>query len=192
MLHELIRKNRSYRRFDAAVPVPFATLLQMADAARLCPSGANRQPLKYLLVEKKEQVAALFALTKWGAMLPNYNGPSEGERPTAFVVICCDTAITPNPAACQQDVGIVAQTMALTAVEQGFGCCMIGNFKKEEAARLFSLAENLRPQLLVAVGKPAEEVLLDEPEGKAESVVYYRDEAGVHHVPKRPLSEVVL
>jgi nitroreductase len=192
MLRELIRKNRSYRRFDQKVPVPFPTLLQMADAARLCPSGANRQPLKYLLVDKQEQVAKLFALTKWGAMLPNYSGPAEGERPTAFVVICCDTTITPNPAACQTDVGIVAQTMALTAVEQGYGCCMIGNFKKEEVASLFALPENLVPQLLVAVGKPAEEILLDEPEEKAESVVYYRDMDGVHHVPKRPLREIVL
>lgn len=48
-LKELFLKNRSYRRFYQDVPVEMETLRELVDLARLSASGANRQPLKFLL-----------------------------------------------------------------------------------------------------------------------------------------------
>jgi hypothetical protein len=45
--------------------------------------------------------------------------------------------------------------------------------------------------LVIALGKPVEEVRI-EPLGPEGSVKYWRDEAGVHHVPKRSLAEILL
>jgi len=52
------------------------------------------------------------------------------------------------------------------------------------------LPEHIRPMLIVAFGKPDEEVILtDVVDGKT---AYYRDAEDRHYVPKRALSEIVL
>jgi nitroreductase len=130
-------------------------------------------------------------ITRWGAQLPNLCRPEPQERPTAFIVVCADTAIAPNPAGFAVDVGIAAANITHTATEKGFGCCMLGNFKPVEVSALFSLDEKIAPQLVIAIGKPSEEIILDQFEERCPSTAYYRDENGAHHVPKRPLGEVL-
>ena len=49
MLDDLIRKNRSYRRFHQDVPIDLETLRNVVDLARLSATGSNLQPLKYVL-----------------------------------------------------------------------------------------------------------------------------------------------
>ena len=52
------------------------------------------------------------------------------------------------------------------------------------------LPEHIEPKLVIAIGKPAETVVLTEAvDGKT---TYYRDENDVHYVPKRPLEEILL
>ena len=68
---------------------------------------------------------------------------------------------------------------------------MIGNFGAGSVKKALSLPEYLSPMLIVAIGKPAETVVLEEI-ADGESIAYYRDEQDVHHVPKRKLEDVVL
>ena len=85
----------------------------------------------------------------------------------------------------------MAQTMLLAAVEQGLGGCMIGNFQAGEVMEVLGLPEEIRPLLIVAFGKPAEEIhLVDVPEDG--NTNYYRDETDVHYVPKRTLADELL
>ncbi|MEJ5296703.1 MAG: nitroreductase family protein, partial [Armatimonadota bacterium] len=49
-LKDLILRNRSYRRFRQERSVPVETLRELVELARLSPSAANLQPLKFLLV----------------------------------------------------------------------------------------------------------------------------------------------
>ena len=46
-IYDLVLKNRSYRSFDAARAVTEEELRTLVEAARICPSAANRQPLRY-------------------------------------------------------------------------------------------------------------------------------------------------
>ena len=91
----------------------------------------------------------------------------------------------------QKDIGIVAQTITLAAVEDGLGGCMIGNFTPDEVKEKLNLAENLTPMLIVALGKPAEEIVIKEIEN-GEGTNYYRDENDVHYVPKRKLKDILI
>ena len=59
-LHELIEKTRTYRRFDGQHNVTPDTLASLVDLARLSASGANRQPLKYILVTDPAQREAVY------------------------------------------------------------------------------------------------------------------------------------
>ena len=90
------------------------------------------------------------------------------------------------------DEGIVSQTIMLSAVEKGYGGCMIGSCKRVEILE----AVELDPQryslaLVLALGKPKEEVRMV-PVGEDGSTTYYRDENQVHYVPKRQLKDVLL
>lgn len=191
MLKDLLKKNRSYRGYDESRKISREELEELVEYTRLCPATANIQPLKYYLAWEPESLAKIQELTKWAGALPHMNLPREGMRPTGFIVICQDTRISNNAASFLKDVGIVAQTMLLGAAEKGLGGCMIGSFNKEAMMEQLGLADYLMLHLVVALGAPAEEIVLeDAPEGK--EVKYYRDENDVHHVPKRTLKELIL
>lgn len=190
MLIDLVKKNRSYRGYDPSRKVTREEMLSMVEAARLCPSSVNVQPLKYLLAFEGEMVPVIQAETKWARGLPDLQLPHPGMEPAAFIVICQDTDIDPNLNRFQRDVGIVAQTMLLRAVEMGLGGCMIGNFNAGSVHDVTGLPENIRPLLIVAVGKPQEEIILvDVVDGKTG---YYRDPEDRHYVPKRALEDLII
>ena len=190
MLIDLVRANRSFRGYDHSRKVTREELLKMVEAARLCPSSVNVQPFRYFLACNEDTVRTIQGQTKWAKGLPELTLPHPGKEPTGFIVICQDTDIHPNLSRFQRDVGIVAQTMLLTAVEMGLGGCMIGNFSGDALHAALGLDEAIRPLLIVAVGKPDETVILtDVADGKT---AYYRDEQDRHYVPKRALADIVL
>jgi len=185
---DLIVRNRSYRRFDHARPVPAETLRRLVDIARRTPSAANRQPLKYVLVADEARGARLFPHLRWAGALKDWGGPAPAERPAAYVIVLGDTAVSKDPGC---DHGIACQSMLLAAAEQGLGGCMLGAIDRDAIRREFAIPDRYAVLLVVALGVPAEKCVLEDaaPGG---DVTYYRDAASVHHVPKRPLSEVIL
>ena len=188
--YEMVKLNRSYRGYDRERKISREELTELVDCARITPSAANRQPLRYDLIWKEDEVSAAQGLTRWAAALPERHLPDPGKEAAAFVVILQETEWVKNAAACQIDVGIAAQTLLLAAVEKGLGGLMIGNFNREALAELRGYPEHLAPQLVIALGKPAERIELTEvgPDG---STTYYRDGQDVHYVPKRGLKDVI-
>ncbi|MDO4268891.1 MAG: nitroreductase family protein [Eubacteriales bacterium] len=191
MIHDLVKKNRSYRGYNENRRMTREELTEFADCARLCPSSVNGQPFKYYLAWEKPEVDLIQSMTKWARALPQLTLPHPGMCPTGFIIICQDTRIGENLNRYQKDVGIVAQTMLLAAAEKGLGGCMIGNFSAGEVKQKLNLPEYLAPLLIVAFGEPAEKVVLTELRD-GESTAYYRDENDVHYVPKRRLQDVIL
>ena len=191
MIIDLVKKNRSYRGYNHDRKLTKEELLSFVSCARLTASSINIQPLKYYLAWEDKEVSQIQTMTAWARALPDLKLPHPGMEPTGFIIICHDTGIAPNPARFHKDVGIVAQTMLLAAVEQGLGGCMIGNFSPSAVPETLHLKESLVPQLIVAFGEPAEEIeLVDIDEG--EDTNYYRDAQDVHYVPKRKLEDLVI
>ena len=188
MIKDLILKNRSYRRFDQAVEIRREILVELVDLARLSPSAMNLQPLKYLLSNEPERNALIFKRLAWAGYLKDWGGPVEGERPAAYILILGDKRLKQEFGV---DPGIVAQSMLLGAVERGLGGCILGSVKRAELAQDLGLAEHLQILYVVALGVPAETVVV-EPLGAEGDIRYWRDEQGVHHVPKRGLEELIV
>ena len=188
MIEELIRQNRSCRRFHQDQPVSRETLLALVNLARLSASAANFQPLKYVLSHDPEKNAQIFACLAWAGYLKDWPGPGEGERPAAYLVILGDREITANFGC---DHGIAAQSILLGAREQGLGGCMLGSINRDLLRKHLDLPEKFEILLVLALGRPKEQVVLEEvgPEG---DIKYWRDEAGVHHVPKRRLGQIIV
>lgn len=188
MFKDLIRRNRSCRRFYETEAVSLETLRELVDLARLSPSAANLQPLKFILSASPEKNAQIFPHLGWAGYLATWHGPAEGERPAAYVIITGDTQVRP---AFGCDHGIAAQSVLLGAVEQGLGGCIIGSIQKDDLRAALSIPAHLEILLVLALGKPKEQIVLEDlPQDL--SIKYWRDEAEVHHVPKRPLSEIIL
>lgn len=188
MLKELIHKTRSYRRFHQETAVELETLRELVDLARLSASGANLQPLKYILACEPDNNARIFPLLKWAGYLQDWDGPAEGERPAAYIVILNDTDIRKDAGV---DHGIAAQSIMLGATEKGLGGCMIASIDRPALRETLEIPERYKILLVLALGAPKETVAIDAlgPEG---DIRYYRDAAGVHHVPKRSLEDLIL
>jgi len=185
---EVVLKNRSYRRFDGRHQVQGKTLNDLIDLARFTPSGANFQPLKFVLSNSPEWNAKIFDTLAWAGYLQDWDGPVESERPTAYVIILLDKRIQESA---PMDAGISAQTILLGAASMGLGGCMVGNTRKAELAEILELPDHVEILLAIALGKPVERVELeDTPPGG--SIKYYRDSSATHHVPKRTREELVL
>jgi nitroreductase len=158
MLRDLIVKNRSVRRFHQEVPVSRETLRELVDLARLSASGANRQPLKYMLSCDKETNAQIFAQLGWAAYLRDWDGPAEGERPAAYIVVLGGTEISKTFGI---DHGIAAQSIMLGAVEKGLGGCIVASFKREALREALKIEPRYEILLVLALGKPKETVQIE-------------------------------
>jgi nitroreductase len=188
MIEALITGNRSFRRFYENEAVSLDTLKWLVNLARLSASGANLQPLKYYLAHEPAPNAGIFSCLAWAAYLQDWPGPKAGERPAAYIVILGDQDISRNFGC---DHGIAAQSILLGAREKGLGGCMIGSIHRERLRELLEIPPNLEILLVLALGKPREKVVLEEI-APGESIKYWRDGQGVHHVPKRRLADIIL
>jgi nitroreductase len=187
-MQELVRRTRSYRRFDESHPIGVEVLEALVDLARLAASGRNLQPLKFMACNDRELNARIFPELAWAGYLPEWDGPVAGERPSAYLVVLGDQSLTREFGV---DPGIACQTILLGATEKGLGGCIIGAIKRERLRQVLDLPEHLAILQVVALGRPVEEVRI-EPMPADGSVKYWRDAAGVHHVPKRALADLLV
>ena len=187
-IKELVLKSRSYRRFYQDQPVEAQTLRELVDLGRLSPSGANMQAIKYIVSCEAGKNAAIFPTLKWAGYLREWPGPEEGERPSAYIILLNDINLSKSPGC---DHGIAAQSIMLGAVERGLGGCMLSSIQRPQLAQALNIPPQYEILLVLALGKPKEEVQID-PVGPDGSIKYWRDAERVHHVPKRSLEEVLL
>jgi nitroreductase len=188
MIENLITKNRSCRRFLQNQEIPVDILRGLVNLARLSASAANLQPLKYILSNDPRKNALIFSSLAWAGYLKDWPGPPEGERPSAYIVVVGDTGIAKTFAT---DLGIAAQSILLGARERNLAGCMIGSIKKDLLRELLQIPDRFEILLVIALGTPKETVVIEEMEPGGD-IKYWRDERGTHHVPKRPLAEIIL
>lgn len=184
MIYEKIVRRRTIRKF-VKDSIPKNVLVRCVDAARLSPSGMNRQPLKFVLVDDGELVTDVFATTRWAGYLPDYE-PNLEEMPRAYVLILLDTQIRQNPG---HDAGIAAMSISMVAHDHGVGSCILGAIDRAELRRIFKIPPHLEIIVAVALGYPAEHPIAETV--KNGDVKYWLDRNGVLHVPKRALSDVM-
>lgn len=184
----LVAANRSCRRFDNSVKLDTQTLKALVDLARMTPSAANKQPLKYMIVADPAKNDDVFSCLAWAAYLKNWKGPQKHEQPTGYIVIMGDTTIADN---FWCDHGIVAQTMLLGARAKGLAGCIFGAINIKRLKEKLNIGDHLEVKLVLALGKPVEQVQIDDL-GEDGDIRYWRDENQVHHVPKRKLEDLIV
>jgi nitroreductase len=188
MIKDLIIKNRSYRRFYQETAIELNTLRELVDLARLSASSSNKQPLKYILSVDPKTNALIFPSLGWAGYLKDWPGPSEGEKPSAYIVLLNDTEISQY---LSSDPGIAAQSILLGAAEKGLGGCIIASVQKKKLSKDLGILPRYEILLVLALGKPKEKILIEKV-GHDGNIKYWRDSEGRHHVPKRSLDEIII
>ena len=188
MIRDLIIKNRSYRRFSQEIAIEPRTLRELVDLARLSSSAGNLQPLKYILSWDAQKNALIFPHLIWAGYLKSWPGPCEGERPSAYIIILGDTEISQSFGC---DHGIAAQSILLGATEKGLGGCIIGSVQRQGLHKALDIPSHYEILLVLALGKPKEKVVI-EATGPAGDIKYWRNSESTHHVPKRPLDDIIV
>jgi nitroreductase len=189
MIADLIRQNRSYRRFYQDHVIEVETLTGLVDLARLSASAANLQPLRYILSVDSQKNSQIFSCLAWAAYLKDWKGPEEGERPSGYIIILSDSEKANDYVG--YDCGIASQSILLGAREKGLAGCMIASINRQQLRGLLNIDLRFKILLVIAIGKPREEVVI-ETVGSDNNIRYWRDTAGVHHVPKRNLKDIII
>lgn len=184
---DLVKRTRCYRRFDESVRIEYKTLERLIGLARLSASASNRQPLKYMIINSDGECSRVFPALGWAGYLKGWDGPASGERPSAYIIILGDSSISGDFGV---DCGIAAQNIMLGANEVGLGGCMIASVTEEILRGNLKIPGQYKILLVLALGKPVEKVIIDNI--KDGDVRYWRDSENNHHVPKRPINELIV
>ncbi len=189
-MHTTIEKTRTYRKFVASYKIDVSMLQELINLARLAGSARNCQPWQYLLINGKEDCEKIFPHLGWAGYLADWKGPEAEERPTAYILCYLNTDwLKGSLQDAYFDLGIASQNLLLGATQHGLGGCRIASFSSK-LKKLYAVAENLELHLVIALGKPAEVVQIEECQNG--EIKYWRDSKNVHHVPKRSLADILL
>ena len=189
MIQDLIKENRSCRRFYQDHSLTLATLRELVDLARLSASAANLQPLNYVLSCDDKKNAQIFSCLKWAGYMKDWSGPQAGERPSGYIVMLAD--VKKSSEWIGYDVGIASQSILLGAREIGLAGCMIGAVNRPKLSGHLNISDLFKILLVIAIGKPMEKAVIEEV-GQDNDIRYWRDQDGVHHVPKRKLEDIII
>lgn len=190
MIENLIKNNRSYRIFDESYKISIDMLKEMLNVARFTSSGRNMQTIRFLPITKASQLNIIYENIKWAGYLKDWNGPVEGQRPTAFILFLSDEKIKKSPTF-DIDLGLACQSILLKSIEEGLGGCMIGAFNRKNISQDLNLPQNYNIELILALSKPNQNVVIEDIK-EGDDIKYWKDEDNTHHVPKIVLDDLIV
>jgi nitroreductase len=146
---EAIQQRYSVRKYEDR-PVEEPKLLAVLDAARLAPSGSNRQPWKFVVVRDAVTRAKLADACN-----------SQTFIGTAPVVIAACGTMPDRMMSCDVpgdpvDVAIAIDHMTLQATELGLGTCWIGAFDQDAVRRVLEIPASAKVIEVLTLGYPAD------------------------------------
>ncbi len=190
-IKELITKTRTYRRFGQNRQLDIDILNRLIDLARLGGSARNGQPFQFMNVVDKKICDSIFPCLGWAGYLPDWQGPEPEEQPHGYILCFLNqNRLNVGQSDALVDLGIFSQNILLGATTLGLGGCRIGSISPK-ITKLFSLPSHLKLQLVIALGAPGEKVVLEQSQSE-DDTRYWRDNSQIHHVPKRPLDELLI
>ncbi len=184
-VYQAITTRRTIRRFQPK-PIEPAVLERIVDAGRLAPSGANCQPVEFILVTQATLCQQVFTTTAWAGRVTPRRTPKAGQEPTAWVIVLLNSQR--GPATATADAAAAIENMLLTAVDAGLGSCWIGSVQRKELAGILNIPDYCTIDSTVAFGYPDESPLAEETD---DDIAYYLDDNDLLHVPKRKLKDVL-
>jgi len=189
-VYEAVANRHSIRRYKD-VAVPYEILEKCVNAARLAPTGRNRQLCEFVIVDEEQLVSTTFnSIASWGGKSPGETPPEHA--PKAFIVTLINKELEAELAGGRgitvyHDAGIAVANMILVALEEGIGTCPILSFKENEWKQILNIPDKYDIDIVLALGYPDESPVTEVSKGPIE---YRVDSQGVRHVSKRNLEDI--
>lgn len=112
-----------------------------------------------------------------------------GKRPVDYVTILGEAGTRVKLNAIDADTA--TRTTQLMMYMQDLDCCIFLSFDPYKIREVLGIPGNLEPLLTLVLGSQ-KEVHRVETVGTDDSVEYWRGAQDVHHVPKRPLEDLLI
>jgi len=137
-----IKNRRSIRKYKSK-ELPPELLAEILEAARLAPSGANKQPWQLVAVTDKERRKELVPICKEQKFVGDCS---------VFIAGIDDSA----QKWVRVDLAIAMEHIALAAVEKGLGTCWIGAFDQEKMNAFLEVPKGFNVTVGMTLGYPDE------------------------------------
>ena len=155
-IHGIIRNRRSVRSYTDE-PIEEEKLKKLVEAAIWAPSAGNRYKWSIIVVQGKQEIEKIKALS-----------PGMIFSPTAVLILCAERmkahdkliggerryVLSHLDTRTLMDISIAAQNICLEAAELGLGACMVGSFNQSALKEFLDLYGDLDAELMVGVGHP--------------------------------------
>lgn len=170
-IFELIKTRRSIRSFDSSKQIDDGTVKKILEAGIWAPSAGNTQCWRFFVV-RDEEIKGRLAVEAG-------HQPFIAQAPVVIVVTADLDHIEKSYGErgrftyALQDTAAAIENMLLTITALGLGCCWVGAFLEEKAAKILDLPPNLRPLAILPIGHPAEKPSAPR-RRKLEEVTIYR------------------
>jgi nitroreductase len=190
-VYEATVKRRSIRRFKNKA-VPAEALEKCVDAARLAPSGRNQQVCEYIIINDARVLPGVFENIGGSVKLPpEKGGPRPENAPKAYTIILINKALEGDSSRRRitlYDVGMAAENIMLTALEQGIGTCPVLMFNEGNLKQVLNIPDEYDIALVIVMGYPDESPVAEVATTSLDARV---DDKLVRHVPKRKLADIL-
>ena len=147
--YEVIKTRRSVRSYKPD-PIPEDVYGRILNAARIAPSGGNRQPTRLIIVKDNQRKESL---------IPLCNGQTFIAQ-APVVLVACGQEIQTNRGGYMGklsmlvDVAIAVDHLTLAARAEGIGTCWIGSFKNDGLKQFLNVPDNYQVVALTPLGYP--------------------------------------
>lgn len=144
---EAIRTRRSVRKYTGE-KIPRADLETIIDAARLAPTGSNKQPWNFIVITDDATINKLKIASQWM------------DKAAAIIAVVMD----PSSRWWVEDASAAVENILLASVALGYGACWLEGYtlpREEEFKELLGIPKTMRLITLVPVGVPAESPVVE-------------------------------
>lgn len=186
-IYTTIKNRRTIRKFTQK-KIKYKNIIKMIDYARMAPSAANIQSLKYMIIYKQEEREKIFPFIKYAGYIPTWN-PELNESPTAFIAVLNDTRIRDTNALCECDCGIAMMSICLVASGMRIGSCILGSIDRNKIREILKIDEHYDIMYLIGLGYSNQNSSLCETD---DDIKYTIDNKRNVIVPKRKLADIII
>lgn len=170
--YQVIKTRRSVRAYRNT-EVPEQVLKSVLNAARIAPSGNNRQPWKFIVVKDEEKIKKLAQLCHHQSFIAQ----------APVVIAGCGRNIHYNRGEWMGDysfivdVAIAFDHLTLAARAEGLGTCWIGSFDNQKIKKYLGIPDDYNVIALTPLGYPESETVFCETNDRLplEEIVFYEE-----------------
>ncbi len=150
--YEVIRTRRSIRSYKPDL-IPETILNRVLEAARIAPSGSNRQPWRFIIVKSEEVKRGLVPAC----------GDQEFIAGAPVIIVACGHNIQYNRGSYMGDMSMLVDVsiafthLVLAARAEGLGTCWIGLFDNKKVKEVLEIPDGLDVVALTPLGYPKNE-----------------------------------